>query len=108
MHQPPDMKNWLIGKGPDAGKDWGQEEKRETEDEMFGCPHWLSGHGFEQTQGHSEGQESTVCYSSGVHKESVTWTTTTVTPIYESLVNILFYCILLFTFLAMCCFSLVF
>ena len=44
---PPDMKNWLIGKDPDAGKDWGQEEKGTTEDEMVGWHHWLNGHEFE-------------------------------------------------------------
>ena len=44
---PPDMKNWLFGKNPDAGKDWGQEEKMATEDEMVGWHHWLSGHEFE-------------------------------------------------------------
>ena len=43
---PPDVKNWLIGKYPDAGKDWKQEEKGSTEDEMVGWHHWLSGHGF--------------------------------------------------------------
>ena len=40
---PPDGKSWLIGKDPDAGKDWGQEEKGATEDEMVGWHHWLSG-----------------------------------------------------------------
>ena len=45
---PPDAKNWLIGKDPDAGKDWRQEEKGATEDEMAGQYHWLSGRGFEQ------------------------------------------------------------
>ena len=44
---PPDAKNWLIGKDPDAGKDWRQEEKGMTEDEMVGWHHWLSGHEFE-------------------------------------------------------------
>ena len=43
---PPDMKNWLIWKDPGAGKDWGQEEKGMTEDEMLGWHHWLNGHGF--------------------------------------------------------------
>ena len=43
---PPDGKSWLIGKDADAGKDWGQEEKWVTEDEMVGWHHWLSGHGF--------------------------------------------------------------
>ena len=54
---PPDVKNGLTGKDPDAGKDWGQE-KGVTEDEMVGWHHWLSGHEFEQTQGDSEEQEN--------------------------------------------------
>ena len=45
---PPDVKNWLIGKDPDAGKDWRQEEKGMTEDEIVGWHHWLDGHEFEQ------------------------------------------------------------
>ena len=44
---PPDEKNWLIGKDPDAGKDWGQEEKGTTEEETVGWLHWLNGHEFE-------------------------------------------------------------
>ena len=44
---PPDVKNWLIWKDPDAGKDWRQEEKGMTEDEMVGCHHRLNGHEFE-------------------------------------------------------------
>ena len=44
---PPDVKNWLIGKDPDAGKDWRWEEKGTTEDEMVGWHHWLNGHEFE-------------------------------------------------------------
>ena len=47
---PPDVKNWLIWKDPDAGKDWRQEEKGTTEDEMVGWHHWLNGHEFEQVQ----------------------------------------------------------
>ena len=43
----PDVKNWLIWKDPDTGKDWRQEEKGTTEDEMVGWHHWLSGHEFE-------------------------------------------------------------
>ena len=43
---PPDVKSWLIGKDPDAGKYSGQEEKGTTEDEMVGCHHWLNGHEF--------------------------------------------------------------
>ena len=44
---PPDAKSWFLGKGPDAGKDWRQEEKGMTEDEMAGWHHWLNGHEFE-------------------------------------------------------------
>ena len=44
---PPDVKNWLIGKDPDVGKIWRQEEKEITEDEMVGWHHWLDGHEFE-------------------------------------------------------------
>ena len=54
---PPEVKNWLIGKDPDAGKDWRQEEKRMTEDEMVGWQHWLNGHEFVQTLQDSEGLE---------------------------------------------------
>ena len=46
LHWPPDAKNWLIWKDPDAGKDCGQEEKGTTEDEMVGWHHWLNGHEF--------------------------------------------------------------
>ena len=69
---PPDTKNWLIGKDPDAGKDWGQEEKRAVEDEMVGWHHWLNGHEFKQTPGDSEGQGSLVCCSPWGRKESDT------------------------------------
>ena len=55
---PPDAKNWLIGKDPDAGKDWRQEEKGTTEDEMVGWHHWLNGHEFEQALGVGDGQGS--------------------------------------------------
>ena len=54
----PDAKYWLIGKDPDAGKDWRQEENGMTEDEMVGWHHWRSGHEFEQTLGDGEGQGS--------------------------------------------------
>ena len=58
---PPGAKSWPTGKDPDAGKDWRQEEKRVTEDEMVGCHHWLSGQELEQTPGDREGQGSVVC-----------------------------------------------
>ena len=60
---PPDVNSELIGKDPDAGKGWGQEEQGTTEDEIVGWHHWLSGHEFEQTLGDSEGQGS-LAYSS--------------------------------------------
>ena len=46
-----DAKNWLIGKDPDAGKDWGQEDKGLIEDEIVGWHHQLDGHGFDQAPG---------------------------------------------------------
>ena len=64
----PDVKSWLNGKNFDAGKDWGQEEKGATEDEMVGWHHQLNGHEFEQTPGDSEGQGNLVCCSSWVCK----------------------------------------
>ena len=67
---PPDEESWLIGKDPDAGRDWGQEGKEMTEDEMVGWHHWLNGHDFEQALGESDGQGSLVCCSPWGHKES--------------------------------------
>ena len=52
---PPDEKNWLIEKDPNAGKDWRQEEKGMEEDEMVEWHHWLDGHDFEQAPGASDG-----------------------------------------------------
>ena len=66
---PPDVKNWLIGKDPDAGKDWRQEEKEMTEDEMVGWHHWLNGHEYEQASGAGDGQGSLACCSPWGHKE---------------------------------------
>ena len=66
---PPDAKSWFIGTDPDAGKDWGKEEKGMTEDETVGWPHRLNGHEFEQTPGDGEGQGSLLCCSSWGHKE---------------------------------------
>ena len=56
---PPDANSQLIGKDPDAGKDWGQKKGRQNE--MVGWHHWLNGHESEQTLGDSEGQGSLVC-----------------------------------------------
>ena len=54
---PPDGKNWLVGKDPEAGKDQRQEEKETIEDVMVGWHHWLNGHEFEQSSGAGDGQE---------------------------------------------------
>ena len=70
--RPPDAKNWLIVKDPDAGKDWRQEEKGMTEDEMVGWHHWPNGHEFERALGGGEGQGSLACWSPWGHKESDT------------------------------------
>ena len=60
---PPDVKNWLIGKDPDSGKNWRQEEKGTTEDEMVGWHHWLNWHEFQQAPGVGDGQGSLACCS---------------------------------------------
>ena len=72
MLWPPDVKNWLTGKDPDAGKDWGKEEKGVTEDEMAGWRHQLNGQKFKQTPVDSERQESLACCSSWGGEESDT------------------------------------
>ena len=66
----PDTKSWLIGKDPDAGKDWGQEEKGMTQDEMVGWHHRLDGHGFGWTLGVGDGQGGLACCDSWACKES--------------------------------------
>ena len=68
----PDAKSWLIGKDPDVGKDWGQEEQEMTEDEMVGWHHRLDGHGFGWTPGVGDGQGGQACCSSWGQKESDT------------------------------------
>ena len=69
---PPHVKSWLIGKDPDAGTDWGQEEKGTTEDNMAGWHHRLEGHEFEWTWGVGDGQGGLVCCDSWGRKESDT------------------------------------
>ena len=69
---PPDSKNWLFGKDPDAGRDWGQEEKGMTEDEMAEWHHWLNGRESEWTPGDGDGQEGLACCNSWGRKESDT------------------------------------
>ena len=68
---PPNENSWLIGKDPDAGKDWDQEEKGLTEDEIVEWHHQLSGHEFEQILGDSEGQEG---WHAAVHGIPKSWT----------------------------------
>ena len=74
---PLNAKSWLSGEDPDAGKDWKQEEKGMTEDEMIGWHHQLNGHESEQTLGDGERQGSLVCCNPWGHKESdmTDWTT---------------------------------
>ena len=69
---PLDVKNWLTGKDPVAGKDWRQEEKGTTEDEMVGWHHWLDGHEFEQALGIGMDREAWCAAVHGVAK-SRTW-----------------------------------
>ena len=76
---PPHVKSWLIGKDPDAGRDWGKEEKGMTEDEMDGWHHQLDGHEFEWTPGVGDGQGGLACCNSWGLKEldmteRVNWT----------------------------------
>ena len=61
---PPHVKSWLTGKDPGAGRDWGQEEKGTTEDEMAGWHHWLDGREFEWTPGAVDGQGGLACCDS--------------------------------------------
>ena len=77
---PPHANIWHIGKDFDAGRDWGQEEKGPTEDEMTGWHQWLNGHEFEQTPGDGKGQGSLACCCLWVTKSWILlsdWTTKT-------------------------------
>ena len=69
---PPHAKSWLIGEDSDVGRDWGQEEKGTTEDEMGGWHHWLDGRESEWTPGDGDGQGGLVCCDSWGRKESDT------------------------------------
>ena len=70
--KPPHVKSWLIGKDSEAGRDWGQEEKGTTEDEMAGWHHWLDECEFEWTPGVGDGQGGLACCNSWGCKESDT------------------------------------
>ena len=72
---PSDVKSWLTGKDPNAGKDWGQEEKQVTEEEMVGWHHWLNRWESEQTPGDSEGQDPRTLESMGLQRVGEDWAT---------------------------------
>ena len=72
---PPHAKSWLTGKDFDAGRDWGQEEKGRTEDEMAGWHHWLDGRGSEWTPGVGDGQGGLACCYSWGHRVRHEWAT---------------------------------
>ena len=86
---PPDAKNWLIRKAPDAGKGWRREEKGTTEDEMVGWHHWCRGHEFEQAPGVGVGQGGLVCCGPWGRKESHTTEQLNWTELTYSIVLIL-------------------
>ena len=72
---PPHVKSWLIGKDSDAGRDWGQEEKGTTEDEMAGWHHWLDGRKFEWSPGVGDGQGGLACCDSWGRRVGHDWAT---------------------------------
>ena len=92
---PPHAKSWLIGKDSDAGRNWGQEEKGTTEDEMAGWYHQLNGREFEWTPGVSDGQGGLVCCNSLGRKELNTteWLNWTELTWYVIDVTIRIFCI---------------
>ena len=70
----PDVNSWLIGKDPDAGKDWRQKDKRVTKDKMVGWHHQFNGHELGQTLGDGEGWGNLACYSPWGHEDlNMTW-----------------------------------
>ena len=90
---PLNVKSWLIWKDPDAGKDWGQEEKETTEDEIAGWLHWHNEHGFGWTPGVGDGQGGLACCSSWGRKESDTikrlnWTEVAINSYFYTLCKI--------------------
>ena len=89
---PPDVKTWLTGKDPDAGEDWGQEDKGTAEDEMVGWHHRFDGRDFEQVLGVDDGQGDLVCFCSWGCKESdmteqLNWTVKCMLPVWLVIAN---------------------
>ena len=95
---PPDAKSWLIGKDPDAWKDWGQEEKGTTENEMAGWHHWLDGCEFERTLGVGDVQGGLAFCDSWGHKESDTTEWLNWTELKDACVCTLTVCIWIYIF----------
>ena len=91
---PPYVKSWLTGKDSDAGRDWGQEEKGTTEDEMAGWHHQLNGHEFELISRVGDGQGALACCNSWGRKESDTTEQLNWTELYSYLLlySKFFYC----------------
>ena len=87
---PPHVKSWLIRKNSDAGRDWGQEEKGTTEDEMAGWHHQLDGHEFGWTLGVGDGQGGLACCNSWITESDTTewldWTESCYSYIYQSFI----------------------
>ena len=87
---PPHVKSWLIGKDSNAGRDWGQEEKGTTEDEMAGWHHWLDGCESEWTLGVGDGQGGLACCNSWGRRVGHDWVTElnwTVQSLFRDLLN---------------------
>ena len=84
------VKSWLIGKDSDAGRDWGQEEKGTTEDEMAGWHHWLDGRESEWTLGDGDGQGGLACCDPWGCKESDTTERLNWTELKHSTMYLLF------------------
>ena len=99
---PPHAKSWLIGKDSDAGRDWGQEEKGTTEDEMAGWHHWLHGRESEWTLGVGEGQGGLACCDSWGGKESDTTEPLNCTELVGPWGNVFLCKIIVFNFCKLC------
>ena len=102
---PPHVKSWLIGEDFDAGRDWGQEEKGTTEDEMAGWHHWLDGRESEWTAGVGDGQGGLACCNSWGRKELDTterlnWTKLLVSLIFSMISQVFISLISAFIFIS--------
>ena len=102
---PPDVKNWLIWKDSDSGKDWGLEKKGMTEDKMVGWHHWLDRHEFDLAPGVGDGQGGLACCSLWCHKESdmteqLKWTELMVSYAVQNLLNLIRTLLFIFGFIS--------